>query len=998
MKQLISFRGSSGWSGIVDTTEIGIIPGALRELEDAVVSEDGSEIRPAPGCRVAAKPFHGQAFTTTTVTPGVSTTTIVLDATQENSGNAFLPSSFDVYIPADDAIYVATRTAKATFTIPTITSTVIAGDQVLVKRKSSVHALQTADGKATVVVETVTSRDGSGSYNNLATTVADVPLSITDPPGPGVPDGTDAGCVLWPSPTMWAMTTAEYSGNTSAVGALRHFEILRRMHTASLNGRVLIAVPGHGCMFSANVRNHFETLGVRPPLNTSWPDSRWTKMLGIPRGILGFSAITASSGGSVSVGNWFTFAVGYYDPYTGEAGLPSPPMSIYVASGATNRTLNIAVAYPRGIAMETAGLQLVLYASNPMAGANTDADHLLALAQQLYPYANFGPQVTTSDKGLISTSGVDTFAPTTYTFVIAQDPDDQAQVAPRRVPAVELPPPGASWVSVAKSRAFSGGDMPSYWDFPGWPKATAILGGLAGSLDNDYYVILPTEWNVSQGIKASAPLALGKIPTAFNGRIISEVGSYDASGTLTLGTGNTSNIGRNIGQDNGQRSGTGPHAYNVEFRSGDTSTFDLDNLREYRIFTPSDLVVVAEEAAPAVFPATSYLPVDGLEVTSRTTGAARLGDQHLLFTQRQTYLFSWASLPQYSSAIVLSNVLGCASPHSAVEANGFCAWLSRRGPCVSSGGPPQFIGSKIQQLWATLKRDSEGMVICAGSGVDMQRSLIMWAVRVDDEASEWTAATTDQLKSKVSCDRLLVWNFVSNGFSLIRRDGQRRISAMNTMIVDDGVDRIAFTSAGSAFTDDKYEPVYAMDGVVERAAAVSEFSITARRDPSVSTVAIDNADQTIGESDNVFIRSVDGTRPLYVGRSSAAAGASSVALASADGANWAVGDVVVANGPYLRARWHRARVWPGGVVGMATGVVIDAQVDAEHAYVKGSLINEDGTRFPLGPLWGQRILTGSTPLRASMSATGIGIELEFFGDGAFAIKDVSLEVESGPRS
>jgi len=149
VKQLISFRGSSGWSGIVDTTEIGIIPGALRELEDAVVSEDGSEIRPAPGCRVAAKPFHGQAFTTTTVTPGVSTTTIVLDATQENSGNAFLPSSFDVYIPADDAIYVATRTAKATFTIPTITSTVIAGDQVLVKRKSSVHALQTADGKAT---------------------------------------------------------------------------------------------------------------------------------------------------------------------------------------------------------------------------------------------------------------------------------------------------------------------------------------------------------------------------------------------------------------------------------------------------------------------------------------------------------------------------------------------------------------------------------------------------------------------------------------------------------------------------------------------------------------------------------------------------------------------------------------------------------------------------------------------------------------------------------
>lgn len=95
------------------------------------------------------------------------------------------------------------------------------------------------------------------------------------------------------------------------------------MHAESLNGRLLIAVPGLGIMLEANVRNHFQTLSTRPPLYASWPNSRWTKALGVRRLRSHGIPVTASSGGSLTDESYYTFAIGYYNPATGEARSPS---------------------------------------------------------------------------------------------------------------------------------------------------------------------------------------------------------------------------------------------------------------------------------------------------------------------------------------------------------------------------------------------------------------------------------------------------------------------------------------------------------------------------------------------------------------------------------------------------------------------------------------------------------------------------------------------------
>lgn len=1003
MVSRVSLRGKQ-WIGQVETTEIGPLVGAFRNLTNAVVSEDGMEIRPAPGLRLGAKPFHGQAFTVSNVSVGVSTTTITLTASQEGESNAYLPTTFYCYIPADSAdattlgIWTGTRTGLATFTIPTITSGVSVSDIILIRRVYKTHALAAADGCLAAVVETELTPDHSTSVYNLATTVGSGALSLDTPLAPGVPDGDDEGCVLWPSPTMWAMVTGEYNYTRGPAGALklRNIEILRRMHTAALNGRVLIAVPGHGCMFQANVRNHRDTLDVRPPLNVSWPDSRWTKMLGIPRGILNKSAITASNtGGSVTDARWYTFAVGYRDPYTGEVGLASPPQAIYVAALSTNLTLNIACAYPRGISMDTAGLQLVLYASEPLDSTNDAAGQLSALAQPLFPYAVFGPFITTSDVGLLTYSAP-TYTATNYSFVVTEDPAYSSRIEPDRLPVIELPPPGASWVNVAKSRMLCGGDLPSYWDMAAWPVAITKLGE-TGNLALDYFVTVPSEWNVSQGIPATSPVPLGKIPTSYNGRLIAEVGSYDASGTLTMGTGNTSNLGRIVGQTNGVHASVGPHSYQVAFRAGDTTTYNLDALRQYRIFAPNDLVAVSEEAEPGVCPSTNYLPVDGLDVIGRTTGAARLNEMLLLFTQKQTYLFGWASLPQYPSAIVLSNNLGCASPHSIVEGPGFVAWLSKRGPCVSYGGAPQWIGKQIGSFWDTVLRDSEGMIPCAGAAVDTRRSLVVWAVKVTED-SDWTAATTDQLKSTVACDRLIVWNYATMGFSIIERDGQRKVQAIATLPVDDGVDRVAMQCSGSAFQIDLFSPIYAWDGVAERASTATSYTLTARRDPSTSTAAITGASTTIATSDFVFIRSADGKTVRYVGAASAAAGASSVALSSADGAVWNAGDVLVANGPKMTLQTHRMSLWAPGVKGAITGISFHCDIDASNAYARIVALDESGGSSYIGPRWGHRLENGTTVIRSSALSTDLALRVDVFGDGDIRIRDIAVEVDGGASS
>lgn len=994
-RSVLSLKGDSPvWRGMSDTTGIAPAPGTFEVLEGVVVSRDGTDLVPDLGAQLSGKPFYGQAFSIAAIVVGVGITTITLDATAARDDDAYLPAVFYALFHVTGygtTPIVGTKTGVNTFTVPVeFTSASLTG-YVLIQRVFMEHAMASVDGKPAVVIETsVYDEPTDDTYRNLATAVCKTPLSTTTPPTPGKPDGTDANFVLWPSPTMTALNDCDYGTDTGVtLRKLRHYDIQRRMHVDSLNGRLLIAVPGLGIMFEANVRNHFQTLSTRPPLHSSWPDSRWTKALGLQRAPNHGIPVTASNGGSLTDDSYYTFAIGYYNPATGEAGVPSPPFAIYIADLATDKTLNVKAIYPRGALLEQMGLQIVLYAGLPTPGPSSDANYQLALAAELFPIEHWGPFTSANELSLLAT---DASTATYYTFVVTTVPSVESQVSPKRFPVMELPPAGASWVKVAKGRMLSGGEMPEWWDMNAWPIAFQKL-GFTGALDLEYMLTIPSMWNEISAVPTSGPCAMSQWPTTFGGRQIAEIN-----------TANTTRYGLDEGPVNQRVTAVtplGPHTHQIDFRVNNTgnSDFDVDHDATYRVFTPQERVSVSEEGYPGVCPATSQLPVDALVSPGLTTGCARVGDQATIFTPQQTHLFSWAAMPRFPASNVISNSHGGASTHSIVEGPGFAAWLSMSGPCTWTGGAVRWAGDRLATFWNTVKRDSNGMVICAGASVDLSKTLVIWAV-LTNTTSDWTAATTDTLKHKVPCDTLLCWNWTADAFSVQRREDVREITALGTMPYDDGTLKPTISCLG--IEHGVYFPLYALDGSVERASAVDEITLTADRNPANSTATFSDT-VYFGLGDYAFVRSPDGETCRWLGQLGGVTSVATTSLtlgqasADADGAVWYSGDTLVVGGPHVLMRTHRLHLGDLGGGVAADALVIHADIEASHCYAKITFILPDGTERALKPSWGQRLLNGSTRITGLAVGDDVAIEMTVVADGWFAIKDIAFEASDGSR-
>lgn len=992
----VSARGQDGkWRGVVDVSDIGPLPGALLELDGGVVSPDGTEIRPL-GTQIGAEPFHGQAFAITSVTPGASTTTVVLNASADRNADALLQTTTPVWFygnpDIDPGLLLATRTSKATFTIPIVATGTSTLGYCLVQRVGKVHALQEVDGKPAVAIETSIYDVGCDqTYANVATTVIGSPLDFDDPPQPEGPSDGDEGCVLWPTPTLYSVNNADEQvgvGSTQAdKDAARNghsYDILGRIHTAAINGNMLLAVPGLGGMFQASIRKHFNTIDIRPP-TVSWPDARWTRLLGIPRGILPKTAVVASAGGSLQASMYYGFAVGYLDPFTGEAGLPSPRQ--VGATTGTNKQFTVSVPYPRGVALEAIGLQIVLYATIASA---TEED---ANSAALFPYFSFGPFTNSAEQTLVSTSRTKV----TYNFTVDEDPNVEAQINPRRYPEIELPPGGASVVTVCKQRMVASGERPAFWDLPAWPQYEDVptVGGGTPIYQKFYNLMVPSEWNVGQMVPWPAPLAMGKWPNSFGGRQVSEVGSYNSSGDLTMGTGNTDRTGIDLGSVNSLITNVGPQTHRVSFRAGTTGTtganFDTDALIQYRFDTPSDLLTISEENAPAVCPATSKMPVDSMRMRARTTGLPTMADQLLVCTLKSTRMFSWAAMPTYPTSAMLNPTVGCASPHSSIEGPGFCAWLSQEGP-VFFDGALQVLGHRIKTLWSTVLRDSEGMVVCSGSGIDLDRQIVAWALRTDT-TGEWASATTDKDKQLVTSDLLLIFNYAIGAFSTIERPRSLGIGAIGTLPCSDGVRRIAWSEA----TSDGYYRILAATGFSERLATATSLSITADRDPSNDYIVCADADDYAVAGCTVFVRSQDGNAVRMYGRS-IQVGAGSVQLSDGEGMTWRSGDVVVLGGPQIRAKTHLLRVQQADRTSSIVGVRVQVSTTADHCYAHVVVRDERGNAWSVTPRWGERVRNGGHLFSAQVSGTMVGAEVTLFADGYAALVDLSAEVEVEPAA
>lgn len=967
-----SLKGSDPlWRGMSETTALAPASTQLREATNVVISRDGTELRPAPGTRIAGKPFYGQPFLVTVKTVGASTTELTVDATADADGNAFLPGAFWVYVVADAAIYAGIRSGVASFTIPTIVSAVAVSGYVLIQRYALAHDMATVEGRAAIVTETslwkgVTSSD----LRNLATMVCSGPLSLTSPPGPGIPDDTDTGFVMWPSPTMAPMSTAEIGHDEAEIPILRNYDIQRRMQCDSLNGRLGIAVPGLGICFEANVRRAEQWMPRSATSITYQPNPRWTKMLGIPRGHMPNAGAADSGAGSLANG-YYAVAVAYYDPYQDEIGLLSPIQVVEATGGSS--ALAVYATLPRGVAYEAVGLQVVLYLAGEF---TTEAE---AYAATVQPYYVSGPLRTSLDWGAQNTTPV----PYCIKFTVSANFNLQNPIRPDRIGVLDLPPSGGSWIKGCRARFFVGDELPQYWDFEAWPYSFTVSG------ETFYCLILPHEWN--ENAPSVGPMAWGKLPPTVQGRIVSQINTASVANIGRIESLHNSVVG-SISADlpNGQ---AGPHTMRVDFNPGTVGALTAVNLLDYRMFARPRAIRFTEEDRPGVSPGTFELPVDAIS-DKTTTGSARIGDQLMVFTLHQTHLFSWANLPSFASSMVLSNRFGCASPHSICEFSMGAAWLSDKGPCVSSGGPPLWIGEALVDTWEDVLKDSDGMVICAGAAVDEAESTIYWAVRRATSGA-WASATTDTLKHKVACDTLLCWNWVTRGITVVERPTD--IACLKAMLFDDGIWRPTIATAASELTSDvTYKPLYALTGNVERGTSASEFTATATRDPDTSLFACSGASEVAAAGDYAFVRSQNGDKLRWFG-TVASVSPSGVTLNSTDGVGWLAldpPDVLVVCGPsHAEIRSHRAKLASPGQHTSVNEITIVARVDATYAYAQVTAVGNDAANTTV--VWpAARLLNGVTVLRGDAFGDDVELTIKFIANGAYGIKDVIVGGEA----
>src|SRR5690606_38971820 len=124
--------------------------------------------------------------------------------------------------------------------------------------------------------------------------------------------------------------------------------------------------------------------------------------------------------------------------------------------------------------------------------------------------------------------------------------------------------------------------------------------------------------------------------------------------------------------------------------------------------------------------------------------------------------FSWSAAPLQSSQVSISNQYGCVAPSSVVEGPFGVAWLSHEGPVVFGGDGIRWIGGRIRRLWDSIQKDSRGELHYATGAVDLERGLVVWALRTDEFLDD-----TDQENALATPDLLLVWSYTRNEFTTI---------------------------------------------------------------------------------------------------------------------------------------------------------------------------------------------------------------------------------------
>lgn len=1031
-------RQDGTWGGLTDASSMESGVGSFQTIENAVPNRDGSELRRSPGSKEVGRPGLSEPFAIGDVTEfgGVVTVTLLdpdgtLSSTEGWHG--MTAGSARVYFQGNtggfaDGWYDVTPFGAFQFQITISVTLVPNKGYVFAQRCTKPHLLVAVDDRPVVVGRTEYALAGSSPISNVGSWVGSQTVDPGDVEDPGsayldaaastasrTQRTTDSGFIIWRSPTMRTERGDQdnaFTGGSAAFQALARLFAMNWKSRASadvLNSRLVIAVPGHGCCFEVDLARdrwpiRINSLRIGSGASHNVPDHRWTKALGIPRGLLPDQSGSATMitwdplGGQPgwTSGDQIYVAVAYYNPVTRELGLASEVALSPVTTSSSGR-FSVAFAPPRTALGEVGPLQTIIYASEPGSPPVSSA--------ALFPVATIDLDSYDSMRRYDSQSNYYNSLLGGYAQVaeIVSPPAPTNTIEPRRFPSIEQMPKGASWIRVCRGRAMMGGDQPR-WLAVRWRRSTPSKAERSRALvlpssDADGSPVEGTAYienNFTAGVLTTDALADGfVVPPAYEGARFDS--AFDSAGEQVIRTGTL--VKRLNGDQDIFGSGVGILNGLYEF-DGRVANNPSNDVYGY-IQRDDDTVQFSEEGKPGVVAGVSRLPVDTIK-GNRTTGMARVGDDGLVFTNRETFLFVWSMLPRVAASRVLTNEYGCIAPSSVVEGNGFACWMSAEGPMLYVPGRGiRWLGAQIHDLWRTIVRQSDGMADHIQGVYDRERSLVIWQV-----ATSFDDDTDDLTKSETKGTLLLVYAFQTDSFYTISRADASKPHCLGTLPVNESAKShhywapayVAGTTYSDFFSiqmlDDRYQ---------DQVDTPSTETASADRSPGSdnfetgATISFNK----FTANDQAFVRSPAGVLRWW-GTISSQSGTALV-LNDTEESNWKSGDEIEGRVIHMRLVTNYVRAGDIGYDMIVRGFVLrlDTYQDPDASYTAYSwcrvrLERQDGTFVNLcRNKWGDPVSDGTTRISSGqMKAQDVRVHIDLISNVQLRVKDMALELEN----
>lgn len=580
--------------------------------------------------------------------------------------------------------------------------------------------------------------------------------------------------------------------------------------------RLIMVAPGYGCVFQAPVvvPIDFSEAGGGSPLGIGWRQNDIydkPRCLGVPKAVMweDHDKGTATSwhfrrqtppvpstslgwgGGSyVSREGTYKFRVSYFDPGTGEEGLPSEEIELNSTGAGAEIGISLAILFPGYVMPETAAIGVNVYRTTRNGQTFYFDRSMLVRTHDLS--ASGAVSIGPSAKfGLVPSTHVDRDYHLHIQYDAEWASDDDLRERGGTLPVLGQMPMGAKATRTIRGYTFFGGALGNQGKRLELQSGNAIF--RHDTSTNRYPEADRLEFQTFQngvgghdnpyGSNAQFGLAGRTLPHSYAGqRLFSRTMFPFSREYVTLDK--VVNVHSDDSATGGVVLGVGqPQAYYTRFKVA-TSPFvtgkdggSESTLHNCYLLLPRGKVQISEPDNPGQTN-TPGITVIANEDDEDIEGIGAVVGQTVIASRSKSYFLGWTRSPFDLVPEIVADRFGCIAANSMVEFDGGCAWLSDRGPVAAVGGGFRWIGQPLEGFFSgetsRYKRDSQGMMRHAWACHDAERGLLYFGCYADRNGRTidyrgatytWSEAP-DEAKSRFPCDEVLVYSYGADAWSV----------------------------------------------------------------------------------------------------------------------------------------------------------------------------------------------------------------------------------------